>query len=86
MTIFSKHFGEVWPLWPPWLRLWFPGRRFTMGAPKSPNNVTSRILPSIQYIGFRKTSGSNTGAPNLRLPLAHSSLYASGYGGSYNKS
>jgi len=42
----------------------FPGRRITMEAPKSPNNVTSI---SVQYICFRKTSGSNMGAPNLLL-------------------
>jgi len=42
----------------------FPGRRITMKAPKSPNNVTST---SVQYICFRKTSGSNMGAPNLLL-------------------
>jgi len=47
----------------------FPRRR-TMkapndcGAPKSPNNVTRT---SVQYICFRKTSGSNIGAPNLLL-------------------
>ena len=48
----------------------FPGRRVTMralndnGAPKIPNNVTST---SVQCICFRKTSGSNMGAPNLLL-------------------
>jgi len=48
----------------------FPGRRITMralndcGAPKSPNNVTRT---SVQYICFRKTSGSKIGAPNLLL-------------------
>jgi len=48
----------------------FPKRRITMralndcGARKSPNNVT-RI--SMQYICFRKTSGSKIGAPNLLL-------------------
>jgi len=41
-----------------------PGRRITMRAPKSPNNVTST---SVQYICFRKTSASNMGAPNLFL-------------------
>ena len=34
------------------------------GAPRSPNNVTRT---SVQYICFRKTSGSNIGAPNLLL-------------------
>jgi len=33
-------------------------------ASKSPDNVTST---PIQYICFRKTSGSNMGAPNLLL-------------------
>jgi len=48
----------------------FPGCRITMralndcGAPKSPNNVT---ITSVQFICFRKTSGSNMGAPNLLL-------------------
>ena len=48
----------------------FPGCRVTMRAPndsvapKSPNNVTRT---SMQYICFRKISGSNTGAPNLLL-------------------
>jgi len=42
----------------------FPGRRITMRAPKSPDNITRT---SLQYICFRKTSGSNIGAPNLLL-------------------
>jgi len=42
----------------------FTGRRITMRAPKSPDNVTRT---SVQYICFRKTSGSNIGAPNLLL-------------------
>jgi len=48
----------------------FPGPRITMramndcGAPKSPSNVTRT---SVQNICLRKTSGSNTGAPNLPL-------------------
>jgi len=42
----------------------FPGHRITIKAPKSLNNVTST---SVQYICFRKTSGSNMGAPNLLL-------------------
>jgi len=42
----------------------FPGRRITMKAPKSPNNVTST---SVQYICFRKTSDSNMRVPNLLL-------------------
>ena len=47
-----------------------PGRRITVRAsndcatPKSPNNVTGT---SVQYICFRKTSGSNIGVPNLLL-------------------
>jgi len=45
-------------------RAQFPGRRITMKAPKSPNNVTST---SVQHICFRKTSGSNMAAPNLLL-------------------
>ena len=48
----------------------FPGRRTTMkapndcGAPRSPNNGTST---SVQYICFRKTSGSNMVTLNLLL-------------------
>jgi len=42
----------------------FPGRQIPMRAPKSPNNVTRT---SVQYICFRMSSGSNTGAPNLLL-------------------
>jgi len=51
-------------------RAQLPGRRITMRAPndcegpKSPNNVTRT---SVQYICFRKTSGTNVGAPNLLL-------------------
>jgi len=40
-------------------------RQMIVGAPKSPNNVTS--ISSIQYICFRKNSGSNMGALNLLL-------------------
>jgi len=49
-----------------------PRRRITMrvlndcGAPKSPNYVTRT---SVQYVCFRKTSGSNIGAPNSLLAL-----------------
>jgi len=49
-----------------------PGRQITMrapddcGVPKSPKNVTRT---SVQHICFRKTSGSNTAAPNLLLAL-----------------
>jgi len=43
---------------------WFPGRQITMSTPKSLTNITRT---SVQYICFRKTSGSNTGAPNLLL-------------------
>jgi len=47
----------------------------------------SQVLSSIQYIGFRKISGSNTGEPNLLLALgAIKPRYAPGCGGSYNKS
>jgi len=47
----------------------------------------SQVLSSIKYIGFRKTSGSNTGEPNLLLsPGAIKPSYALGCGGSYNKS
>jgi len=42
----------------------FPGRRITMKATKSPNNVTST---SVQHICFRKTSGSNMRARKLLL-------------------
>jgi len=34
----------------------------------------SQVLSSIEYMYFRKTSGSNTGAPNLLLARASSSL------------
>jgi len=40
------------------------GAEWLRGTPKSPNNV--QVLSSIQWICFRKTSGSNIGAPNLR--------------------
>jgi len=43
----------------------FPGRRVNMGRRKLP--TMSQVLPSTQYICFRKTSGSNMGAPNLLL-------------------
>jgi len=36
----------------------------SLGAEKVP---MSQALSSIHYIGFRKTSGSNTGKPNLLL-------------------
>jgi len=45
----------------------FPECRITMRVPKSPNNVTRT---SVQYICFRKTSGSSIGAPNLLLALS----------------
>ena len=44
-----------------------PRRRITMRAPKSPYNVTSS---SVQYIFFRKTSGSNMGRQTCFLPRA----------------
>ena len=53
-----------------WQGAQFPGRRITMrapndcGTPKSPSNITRT---SVQYICFRKTSGSNIGSPNLLL-------------------
>jgi len=45
--------------------------------PRAPNHygdaekvpTMSQVLSSIQYIGFRKTSGSKTGTPNLLLVL-----------------
>jgi len=40
----------------------FPGRRTTARL-----TTISQVLSSIQYICFRKTSGSNMGAPNLLL-------------------
>ena len=51
----------------------FPGRRITRG--KGGHNSRGRwkaptmlqVLSSVQYICFRKTSGSNMGAPNLLL-------------------
>jgi len=47
----------------------------------------SQVLPSIQYIGFRKPSGSNTGAPNLLLAKGViKPRYAPGCGGFSNKS
>jgi len=50
----------------------FPGHRITMGAPNHCGSrrkvlTMSQVLPSIQYICFRKTSVSNMGAPNLLL-------------------
>jgi len=47
----------------------------------------SQVLTSIQYIGFRKPSGSNTGAPNVLLsPCVIKPRYAPGCGGSSNQS
>ena len=43
------------------------GCQIIAGVPKSPKNVASRLLSSIQCICFRKTSGASTGAPNLLL-------------------
>jgi len=44
----------------------FPGGRITAGGrAKSPNNVIGTFAK--QYICFRKTSGSNMGAPNSFL-------------------
>ena len=51
----------------------FPGRRITIGAPKSLNNVTN-ILSSTQYICFWKTSGSNMGRQTCFLPREPSNL------------
>ena len=51
----------------------FPGLQITMRAPKSRNNVTRT---SVQCICFRKSSGSNTGAPNVLLAPAPSNLVA----------
>jgi len=45
--------------------LW--GRRMTGGRRKV--STMSQVLSSIQYICFRKISGSNMGAPNLLLAL-----------------
>ena len=45
-------------------RAQFRGRRITTGVPKSPNNVTS-TFNTAHF--FRKTSGSDMGAPNLLL-------------------
>jgi len=48
-----------------------PERRITLGAlkncgaPKNRNNVTPTFFNRLQYICFRKTSGSKMGAPNL---------------------
>jgi len=61
----------------------FPGRQITTGAPndcvgrrKVP--TISQVLCLIQYILFRKNSGSNMGAPNSLLdPGAISPRYAS---------
>jgi len=41
------------------------GRRMIVEAQKAP--TVPQALSSIQYICFRKTSGSNMGAPNLLL-------------------
>jgi len=50
----------------------FPGRRIANGGAQSLRGrwkITklSQVLSSIQYICFRKISGSNMGAPNLLL-------------------
>ena len=42
------------------------GRGMTAGVPESPNSATSTFF-KMQYISFRKTSGSNMGAPNFLL-------------------
>ena len=44
----------------------FPGRRMTAGRRRKVPTM-SQVLFSIQYICFRKISGSNMGAPNLLL-------------------
>jgi len=46
----------------------FPGRRITMGAPRSSNYVTSTFFNTVYC--FRKSSGSNMRAPNLLLAPA----------------
>jgi len=54
-------------------------RRMTAGASKSPNNVTSSLFSSIQYIGFQKTSNSKMGRQTCFLPRALSNLVTSLY-------
>jgi len=53
-SIIAKQGRSQW-----WRGAQFPGLRITMGAAKSP--TMSQALPSIDYICFRKTSGSNMG-------------------------
>jgi len=45
------------------------GRRMTAGGRRKVPTM-SQVLASIQYICFRKISGSNMGVPNLLLPRA----------------
>jgi len=43
----------------------FPGRRITMGAPKSPNNVTDTFFSTVHLLP--KDLRFEHGAPNLLL-------------------
>jgi len=57
----------------------FPGRRITMGALNHCGrhrkvSAMSQVLSSVQYICFRKTSGTNMEAQNLFLAPAPSNL------------
>jgi len=49
----------------PWASNHYGGAESVRGPQKVPK--MSQVLSSIQYICFRKTSGSNMGAPNLLL-------------------
>ena len=49
----------------PWGSNHYGGTDSLRGAPNVP--TMSQLLSSIQYICFRRTSGSNMGAPNLLL-------------------
>jgi len=48
----------------------FPGRRITAGGRRKVPTM-SQVFSSIHRICFRKTSGSNTGAPNVLLPRCY---------------
>jgi len=55
-----------------------PSAESLQGCQKAP--TMSQVFSSIEYICFRKTSGSNIGAPNLLfVPGAISPRYATGY-------
>jgi len=69
--------GEGWRNSPDAKLLW--GRRTTAGLRRKVPKI-SQVLSSMQWIYFRKSSGSNTGAPNLLLaPVAIWPRYAPGH-------